>query len=209
MPTHTRAVTRSRRTLSRLTSILVLIAAWLAAPAAGHAENLLLELLKQPGHIGLMRHALAPFANAPKSEGVSAETLGPCETQRNLNDVGRADARRIGELFRKEGVTFENVFTSKWCRCRETAELIMGRPVENLPLIDSYYTNPDKARGAAQIAALKKYISEKLAPGSRTLFVTHGSLITDLSGNDTNEAEIVIVKADGKGGIEVIARGVP
>ena len=104
----------------------------------------MLDLLKQSGHIAFMRHASAPFEGAPKSEGVSTETLGPCETQRNLDDKGRADARRLGELFRRAGVVFEHVYTSKWCRCRETAELTMGRPVDNLPLINSYYTNPTK-----------------------------------------------------------------
>jgi hypothetical protein len=37
--------------------------------------------------------------------------------------------------------------------------------------------------------------------------VTHGSLITGLSGIDTNETEIIVVKADGKGDIRVVGRG--
>ena len=69
----------------------------LLGPAQASADNLI-ELLKTPGHVAFMRHAWAPFEGAPKSEGVSAETLGPCETQRNLDDKGRADARRLGVL---------------------------------------------------------------------------------------------------------------
>ena len=41
------------------------------------------------------------------------------------------------------------------------------------------------------------------------LLVTHGSLITALSGIDTDETEVVIVKADGRGGVTVVGRGVP
>jgi phosphohistidine phosphatase SixA len=195
--------------LQHLAWLMVMSVCWLGAPAASRAETLLIEVLKQPGHIALMRHALAPFGTARVSERVAAEFLGPCETQRNLNDAGRADARRIGSLFRGEGVVFDQVYSSRWCRCRETAELVIGRPAEHLPLIDSYWTDPDKSRGPAQVAALKKHINEKFAPTARMLLVTHGSLIADLSGVNTGEAEIVVVKADGKGGVVVVARGVP
>lgn len=166
------------------------------------------SLLRQPGHVAFMRHAWAPFEGAPKEGGRDAETLGPCETQRNLDDFGRNDARRIGALFRKDGVVFERVFTSKWCRCRETAELIMDRPVDNLPLINSYFTSPAKeAKAPIQLAALKRFLNDTLAPVERVLMVTHGSLISDLAGIDTGETEIVVVKADRAGGIVVVGRG--
>lgn len=191
-----------------LTMIVAALAIAVMTPEVRADTSRLIELLKQPGHVAFMRHAWAPFEGAPKSEGVSAETLGPCETQRNLDDKGRADARRLGELFRLNGVVFEHVYTSKWCRCQETADLIMGRAVENLPLINSYYTNPDKTVGPRQQAALKHYLNETLTPTARALMVTHGSLITDLTGIDTDETEMVVVKADGKGGIAVVGRGV-
>jgi phosphohistidine phosphatase SixA len=157
-----------------------------------------------------MRHALAPFEGAPKEAGMTAEGLGPCATQRNLDDRGRADARRIGEIFRKAGVRFEHVYTSKWCRCRETAELVAGKPVENLPLINSFWTHPQRNTvGPPQIAALKAYLSQSLARTDRFLMVTHGSVIEALTGLGTNESDIVIVRPDGKGGIAVVAYGVP
>lgn len=172
------------------------------------AASDILALMKEPGHITFMRHAWAPFEGAPK-ERVSAETLGPCETQRNLDDKGRSDARALGDKLRAAGVTFDIVYTSKWCRCRETAELIMGRPVENLALINSYFTDPDKTRGPAQQAALKRYLNETLPPSARALMVTHGSLIQDLTGIFTDETEVVIVKSDRSGGVIVVGRGFP
>lgn len=170
----------------------------------------IVALLKVPGHIAFMRHAWAPFEGAPKGTELTAETLGPCPTQRNLDDKGRQQARDLGTLFKREGVVFDHIYTSVWCRCQETADLIAGRPVENLPLINSYWTHPDKATvGPRQQAALRRYLNETLPRDARALMVTHGSLITDLSGIDTDETEIVIVKADGKGGVIVVARGVP
>ena len=177
-------------------------------PARAAAETGIIDLLRVPGHVAFMRHAWAPFEGAPKDGGRTAETLGACETQRNIDAFGRADARRIGALFRRESIVFEYVYSSVWCRCRETAELIMSRPVENLPLIDSYYTNPDKTRGPAQLAALRQYLNVTLAPTDRALLVTHGSLITGLAAIDTGETEIVVVKADRRGGIAVVGHGV-
>jgi phosphohistidine phosphatase SixA len=197
----------TRRSIA--SAILGLCVLVMASPSVRAADDLI-ALLKQPGHIGLMRHALAPFDGAPREGGMTAEALGPCETQRNLDAVGRAEATRIGVLFRASGIMFDRVYTSKWCRCRETAELIMGRPVENLPLINSFYTAPDSAtKGPAQIAKLKAYLNTEVGPRERILMVTHGSLITALVGIDTDEAEMVIVKADGKGGVAVVGRGVP
>jgi phosphohistidine phosphatase SixA len=167
----------------------------------------LLELLKQPGHIGFMRHAWAPFEGAPKSSPHAAEQLPPRERQRNLDAFGRSDAVRVGQVLRDAGVTFDVVYTSHVWRCIETAELIMRRPIENLPLLNSYFADPDKTRGPAQLKYLKQFLNETLPLSARGLMVTHGSLISDLAKIDTGETEIVIVKADGRGDIVVIAHG--
>jgi broad specificity phosphatase PhoE len=184
----------------------------LVAPAVAREvrspPDTLLAILRQPGHIALMRHALAPFDGAPREGGRTPDELGSCETQRNLSDIGRADARRIGEVFRAAGVRFERIYASKWCRCRETADLIAERQVENLPLIDSYFGSPDKAtRGPAQIAALRHWILTVPAPHERVLLVSHGSLIGDLTGKGTDEGELVIMRRDGAGGLAFVAQG--
>ena len=169
----------------------------------------ILDLLRVPGHVALMRHALAPLDGAPRDGDRVEPDLGPCETQRNLDDVGRSEARRIGEVFRRESIVFEHAYTSAWCRCRETAELVIGRPVEYLPSLDSYFTSSTKAtRRPLQLAALKTFLNETLKPTDRVLMVTHGSLISDLTSIETGETEIVIVKADGKAGISVVGHGV-
>jgi phosphohistidine phosphatase SixA len=190
-----------------LAALLVLLSSMVSAMAEPVPTAQLLDLLKQPGHVGFMRHAWAPFEGAPKSGPISAEQLGPIHTQRNLDAFGRSDAVRVGQVLREGGVTFDFVYTSHLWRCIETAELMMRRPVENLPLINSYFSDPDKARGPAQLKYLKQFLNETLPRNARGLMVTHGSLISDLAKIDTGETEIVIVKADGKGDIIVVAHG--
>jgi len=189
----------------RLVTIALIALLWLPEARADD----LMGLMRQPGHIVFMRHAFAPFDNVRREGKLTPEQLRDCSTQRNLDDKGRADARRIGERLKRAGVAFDLVYTSAWCRCRETAALIIGREAPNLPLIDSFFTDPDKTRGPIQIAALKKHITEQLPADKTVLMVTHGSLISALSGVDTAETEVVIVARDGRGGVKVVGRGLP
>jgi phosphohistidine phosphatase SixA len=190
-----------------LSALALLFASVVSASADPVPTAKLLALLKEPGHVGFMRHAWAPFEGAPKSAPHAAEQLPPKEGQRNLDAFGRSDAVRVGQVLRDAGVTFDFVYTSHLWRCTETAELIMRRPVDNLPLINSYFADPDKSRGPAQLKYLKQFLNETLPRSARGLMVTHGSLISDLAKIDTGETEIVIVKADGRGDIVVVAHG--
>ncbi|NGM90347.1 histidine phosphatase family protein [Parapusillimonas sp. SGNA-6] len=70
------------------------------------------------GDIVLFRHAQAPGIGDPPGM-----RLDDCKTQRNLDDTGRRQARRIGERFRERGIVVSAVVTSEWCRARETAAL--------------------------------------------------------------------------------------
>jgi hypothetical protein len=57
--------------------------------------------------------------------------VNDCATQRNLDDRGREQARRIGQALKDRGVSFDRILTSQWCRCRETADLPGLGPVGN------------------------------------------------------------------------------
>ncbi|MBU2091202.1 MAG: histidine phosphatase family protein, partial [Alphaproteobacteria bacterium] len=73
---------------------LVLLAVFLLVPGVARAEMTeaaLWDALRQGGHVVMFRHALAPGGGDP--DGFRVED---CATQRNLNDAGREQARRIG-----------------------------------------------------------------------------------------------------------------
>jgi len=50
--------------------------------------------------------------------------LADCNTQRNLDDTGRAQAVKIGIEFKSYGIEFEEILSSQWCRCKDTANLL-------------------------------------------------------------------------------------
>ena len=84
--------------------------------------------------IVLFRHANAPGGGDPPGL-----RIGDCSTQRNLDDAGRALARRIGEQFRDRRVRVGAVLTSQWCRTRETAELAFPGQTRDDPTFNSFF----------------------------------------------------------------------
>ena len=108
------------------------LAAALAAPwlppawAADGAPDVAADVaarLREGGVVIAFRHARAPGTFDPPGF-----RLGDCRTQRNLDDEGRAQARRIGAWFDARGLKPARLRSSPWCRCLETATLAFGRP---------------------------------------------------------------------------------
>ena len=197
---------------TRLLPAALLALLLLAVPACAQT---LLDMMKQPGSITLMRHANAPLEGAPSSKAPGANNLADCATQRNLGDAGRAQARRLNGVFAQAGVRFEHVYASAFCRCQDTADLIMGAKVAVLPQLTSFYVKPPPGqdyvlteKDAAQIAALKAFMLA-LPPGDRALLVTHGSVVEAMADIDTDDTEVAVMVRDGAGGFKMIGRGVP
>tara|TARA_R110000772_G_scaffold268571_1_gene396347 strand:- start:76403 stop:76972 length:570 start_codon:yes stop_codon:yes gene_type:complete len=180
--------------LALLICVLVLV---LAARPLGADTLSPLSVLSEGGYFAMVRHALAPGGGDPKGF-----TLGDCSTQRNLNDVGRAQARRIGETFRAGGITQARVFTSQWCRCRDTAAgMALGRVVD-LPALNSYHREPNQKD--SRLAGIRAWLTEQ--PLDRpTVLVTHFTLISGLVGIGPRPGDIVIVRRDGDGRFTVVA----
>jgi len=184
----------------------LLILASVNTPEVTAAPSIL-ELMKRPGHISLMRHAWAPFEGAPKPDSPGYNNPNDCSTQRNLDDVGRKQARRLNGVFAEAGLAFEHIYTSVWCRCQETADLIAGRKIDVLPQLNSFFRRPVENE-IRQLAQLRIFLNG-LKQTDRALLVTHGSFITALAKIDTAETEVVVIKRDGRGGFEVVGHGVP
>lgn len=82
----------------------------------------------------MMRHALAPGTGDP-----GGFDLEDCSTQRNLNSVGREQARSWKPFLESRGIAEARVFSSQWCRCLDTArEMEMGE-VTGWPALNSFF----------------------------------------------------------------------
>ena len=151
----------------------------------------------QGGSIVLLRHANAPGIGDPPGF-----KLNDCSTQRNLDDAGRAQARRLGEAFRRRGVTVGGVLTSQWCRTRETAELAFPRMARDDASFNSFFGA--NSRQPVQTAAALATLNRWRGPGVLVV-TTHQVNITALTGLAPAPGEGVVVRSKGEG-VEVLAR---
>ncbi len=166
------------------------------ARAAGEAG--VWAALRGGGHVALLRHALAPGTGDP-----AEFAIGDCSTQRNLSDEGRAQARRIGERLRANGITAARVFTSKWCRCRDTAAELGFGAARDLPALNSFFRRTE--RRAPQTRALKDWLAAQDL-STPVVLVTHQVNISALAGTYAASGELVIVRPDADGEVEVVGR---
>lgn len=114
-------------TLRHIT-LTLLLAMLGALPLSAQADEAIWQALEEGGLVILMRHALAPgIGDPPEFE------RDRCETQRNLSEEGRAQARAIGEVFRERDISIGAVYSSRWCRALDTAELMQLGDVEPAP----------------------------------------------------------------------------
>lgn len=156
------------------------------ALAIQSSDDELLQRLRDGGQVLLIRHAEAPGTGDP--EGFR---LGDCSTQRNLSEAGRDQARAIGAWLRERGVAGARVFSSQWCRCLETAELIAIGPVEELPALNSFYQRP--ADREPNLEALDVFLAAQPPDGELLVLVTHQVTISAVSGELVRSGQGVIM----------------
>jgi phosphohistidine phosphatase SixA len=152
------------------------------------------DLLKNPDHVLLMRHANAPGVGDP-----AGYKLQDCKTQRNLDARGREQAQRTGQWLRSQGVGNALVFSSAWCRCKETAEnLAFGTPVPEASL-NSFFDN--MRQGPQSNLNLQKFIANQLkTKGDKALvLVTHQVNITEFTGETVGTGDMVLAKVNAAG----------
>lgn len=167
-------------------------AAMLAWVPAARADEALWRELRRGGLVIVMRHA-STVQGLGDPPGFRLED---CATQRNLSEAGRDEARRVGERLRHERVRIERVYTSPWCRCRETATLAFGRAEDWAPL-SSFFDLPD--REAEYNESVRKRIlglGRRSARGN-VVMVTHNVNIAALTRHSVAPGEIVVVRGEG------------
>lgn len=155
-------------------------------PAAEVSVEEAARRLASGGYAVLMRHA----ATDPGAGDPPGFSLEDCATQRNLSPAGRADAAAVGQALRARGVRFDDVRSSAWCRCIETARLGFGEP-RIWPALNSIFN--DASRQAAQTAAVRAEL-HRIAPPRNLLLVTHQVNISAITGLPAAPGEMIAVR---------------
>lgn len=163
-----------------------------------HADEALWTLLKGGGQVVMIRHGLTtPGVGDPPDM-----KLQDCASQRNMTEVGRRQAREVGEAFRSRGIPVGRVLSSPWCRCIETARIAFGKSETYVPLSNLFGRPENREKQVQDLAAL---VSRPVS-GGNLILSTHGSTIAALTGVSPDTAEMVILTPQGKGKFAVAGR---
>ena len=161
-----------------------LVPSWLVTSTSVPNNSLVSGALGEHPYVILLRHGEAPGRSEPLGFN-----LNDCSTQRNLSDKGRGESRQLGELLRAHGINVTKVLTARFCRTRETAELLNLGPVEDDAAFDNLEFN--KLRAAELLDQEREHIASWRGPGV-LLIVTHGSNIKALTGFQLEEGAMIV-----------------
>ena len=149
------------------------------------SKKTIIDELQQGGKLIFIRHAYAPGGGDPDNFNIN-----DCSTQRNLNDKGKDQSKKIGNFFRENNILLENIYSSEWCRCKETA-LIAFKNFEKKSFLNSFFSEKFAQNKNNQIKELKKFIKDW--NGKQNLvFVTHYVVISEILNYASSSGEIVI-----------------
>ena len=176
---------------------LIAAVACVSAVGLAHATDSVWDALRAPGAVVVLRHSYAPGGFDPPDA-----RLDDCSTQRNLDERGRAQARRIGEAFREHGIGVGAVLSSPRCRCLDTARLAFTQARVWHPLQGSLGDTELRQRLVAEI---KQAIAAH-RDGPPLVLVTHGSVVSDLTGLNVRMGELVVLRRGDDGTHAVAGR---
>ena len=182
----------------KLLNIILIIFFTITNQIKADQNNQTLEILKKGGNLIFIRHAYAPGGGDPDNFDIN-----DCSTQRNLSNSGREQSKKIGNFFVKNNIPISLVISSKWCRCRETAQIAF-KNFETKNFLNSFYSEKFSKNRTKQIEDLNKYI-DRWDSSKNLVLVTHYVLITEVLNYAPSSGEIVIsdIKFKKIGNIEI------
>ena len=164
--------------------ILILFISLTTLVKADSKKNII-ENLKEGGKLIFIRHAYAPGGGDPENFNIY-----DCSTQRNLSESGRIQSRKIGNFFTENKIKIEKVYSSEWCRCKETASLAFEN-FKTKSFLNSFFSSKFAQNKNSQMSDFQKFLldwDEK----TNLIFVTHYVVISEILDYPSSSGEIVI-----------------
>jgi len=169
--------------MKRLISILVLSFFVFSNPASSNEK--LINSLKEGGKLIFIRHAYAPGNGDPENFN-----LKDCSSQRNLNQEGINQSKKIGLFFTENKIQIDKVLSSEWCRCKDTAKYAFNS-FDTFDALNSFYDIRFAKNKNKQIKDLKKYTLNWNSKKNLVL-ITHFVVISAVLGVGSSSGEIIV-----------------
>jgi len=142
--------------------------------------------LQEGDKVILIRHSLAPGGGDP-----TGFKIDDCKTQRNLNRAGVNQSKKIGKLLKKNKVPIDQVLSSQWCRCKDTAKYAFG-DYKEFTALNSTFQSPYDKNEIKQLKQLYSFVKKWDGKGKNLVLVTHYSIITAVTNAVPSSGEIII-----------------
>ena len=181
--------------LNSFACLLLLFVA--SATGAVTGEQDLIRQMQSGNAVLMIRHALAPGVGDPDDF-----KLDDCSTQRNLNKAGREQAKAIGQWLRSRGIDNVKLYSSQWCRCLETAQLMQMGTVTPMAALNSFFLRLEDRE--PNLSALRTFIHEETKPGELVVMITHQVTISGITGQWAESGHGKLLRPTKEGGIEFL-----
>ena len=149
------------------------------------SDDKILKSLKEGKKLVFIRHAIAPGNGDPIDFDIN-----DCSTQRNLDNNGIEESKKIGLFFKNNEIKIDKVLSSEWCRCKDTAKYAFKK-FETFDALNSFYDEKFVANEAKQIGDLKNYIKNWKSDKNLVL-ITHFVVISSILNTGSSSGEIII-----------------
>jgi phosphohistidine phosphatase SixA len=173
----------------KILKYLVLIFICIISSVKADLKIGIISEFQKGGKLIFIRHAYAPGGGDPENFKIN-----DCSTQRNLNNDGKLQSQKIGSFFKKNKISSIKVYSSEWCRCKETA-LIAFKRFETKNFLNSFYSEQFAKNKKKQIIDFHKFLNN-WDENENLVFVTHYVVISELLNYAPSSGEIVISDKD-------------
>ena len=150
-----------------------------------YSDENLIEELKKGEKIIFIRHAIAPGTGDPNNF-----ELNDCDTQRNLDNNGIEQSKKIGLFFLRNNIPIDLVLSSEWCRCKDTAKFAF-KNFETFNALNSFFSTRFQKNKEKQMLDLYKYI-DNWKSKKNLILITHYVVILETLDKAVSSGEIVI-----------------
>ncbi|MDC3120258.1 histidine phosphatase family protein, partial [Candidatus Pelagibacter sp.] len=133
-------------------------------------------------------------AYAPGGGDPENFNLYDCATQRNLSKSGQIQAMKIGNFFTENQIEIKKIYSSEWCRCKETASIAF-QSYETKSFLNSFFNSKFAHNRQKQVIEFEKFL-KNWDQKKNLIFVTHYVVISEILDYAPASGEIVISNKD-------------
>ncbi len=179
---------------------------------SGTGDPKFVEELRKGGYVIFFRHAATDWGQRDESYTNFENRAG----QRNLSEVGKAQAAEIGKAFTELAIPIESVFVSPMWRCRDTAKIAFGDYVVKMALfgkvataqgVPSNVTSEERAQYRTErvemLGTEPKHHKNLILVGQQDPMIP---IIPGLHRDELREGDALVIRPKGKDKFEVVVQ---